>query len=79
MERSKLNQEELKTRCEKVFFFENNEKVYDVTIDKNETVGVYLSDTDSDGEEYFFTYLPDMTERPEALDYIMGRRDDFND
>jgi hypothetical protein len=38
-----------------------------------------MSERDQDGEEISFTYEPDMSERPESLDYLLGNRNDFND
>jgi hypothetical protein len=39
-----------------------------------------MQEMDEDGNiSSIFDYEPDMTERPEALAYLMGDRDDFND
>lgn len=73
--KTKLNYEELNKRIDEVFFMNEGETCYDLFIEDNGTVRVCLED----GESNIFDYLPNMSERPEALQYLMGERDTFSD
>ena len=73
--RTKLNYEELNKRVNEVFDMNEGEKCYGLFVEDNETVRVCLEDSDLN----VFDYLPDMTERPEALQYLMGEKDSFSD
>jgi len=80
MESSNLNQEELNKRAEEVFDLSIGDYVYDVFVEDDGLVRIPMRElSDLDGDYVDFNYLPDMKERPEALDYLMGKRDDFND
>ena len=79
MEQSILDQEELNKRADEVFDLHIGDYIYDVIIDDDSQVVVPMRELDQDGDYVDFKYRPDMTERPEALDYLMGKRDDFND
>lgn len=79
MEQSILDQEELNKRADEVFILERDEFIYDIYIEDNGTVRVHLRELGDDGDYVEGDYLPDMSDRPEALDYLMGKRDDFND
>jgi len=79
MEQSILDQEELNKRADEVFDLRIGDYIYDVIIDDDSQVVVPMRELDQDGDYVDFKYRPDMTERPEALDYLMGKRDDFND
>lgn len=79
MEFGKLTQEELNKRADEVFDLRIGDYIYDVIIDDDSQVVVPMRELDQDGDYVDFKYRPDMTERPEALDYLMGKRDDFND
>jgi len=79
MEQSILDQEELNKRADEVFDLRIGDYIYDVIIDDDSQVVVPMRELDQDGDYVNFKYRPDMTERPEALDYLMGKRDDFND
>jgi len=81
MEQSKLNSnlDELNKRASEVFELQENDYIWSVEITKNGTVLVNMEEVTQDGDTVIFDYKPDMTERPEALDYLMGKRDDFND
>ena len=72
--RTKLHYEELNKRVNEVFDMNEGEKCYGLFIEDNGTVRVCLEDSD-----FVFDYLPDMSERPEALQYLMGERDSFSD
>ena len=73
----KLTQTEFNKRCHEVFFTETTDNFYFIEVD-DDGVRIEMSEL-SDGEDVVFTYEPDMTERPESLDYLLGNRDDFND
>ena len=79
MEQSILDQEELNKRADEVFDLRIGDYIYEVIIDDDSQVVVPMRELDQDGDYVNFKYRPDMTERPEALDYLMGKRDDFND
>ena len=79
MEQSILDQTELNKRADEVFDLREGDFIYDVFIEDDGGVKVSMRELDEDGDYVDFKYLPDMTNRPEALDYLMGKRDDFND
>lgn len=79
MEYSILDQKELNKRADEVFDLRIGDYIYDVIIKDDSQVVIPMRELDQDGEYVELRYLPDMTERPEALDYLMGKRDDFND
>ena len=80
MESSNLNQEELNKRAEEVFDLSIGDYVYDVFVEDDGSVRIPMRELSNlDGDYVDFDYKPDMTERPEALDYLMGKRDNFND
>ena len=80
LERTTLDHKELNKRANEVFILDRGEVCWGAGID---TKGPFITMTEKDektGEDTMpFNYLPDMTDRPEALDYLMGKRDDFND
>lgn len=76
--RTKLNQEELNERAHEVFILEDTDVVYDLEV-VDDRVIIEMSEMDEDFDETIFNYEPDMTGRPEALDYLLGLRNDFND
>ena len=69
-----MHQQELNKRVNEVFDLDENDFCCDVHLD-NEQLCVTL--VDPDGVPW--DYLPDMSNRPEALDYLLGKRNDFND
>ena len=70
-----LSFEKLQQRAEEVFCLDEGDLVISVDGEGNSTrVRIY---NEISGLEW--DLMPDMTERPEALDYLMGKRDDFND
>ena len=80
MEMSNLDQKELNKRAGEVFDLKIGDYVYDVCVEDDGSVRIPMRElSDLDGDWVDFDYLPDMTERPEALEYLMGKRDDFND
>ena len=81
MEQSKLNSnlDELNKRSSEVFELQQDDYIWGISIAKDGTVLVNMEEVTQDGDTVIFDYKPDMTDRPEALDYLMGKRDDFND
>jgi hypothetical protein len=78
VEHMKLTQFEFNQRCHEVFVTEETDNFFYIEVE-GDKVSIWMSERDQDGEEISFTYEPDMTERPESLDYLLGNRDDFND
>jgi hypothetical protein len=73
------NYNELLKRCEEVFEMQEGDIVYSICLDNGQLI-IEMEEIDVDGNySGIFDYLPNMTERPEALAYLMGNRDDFND
>lgn len=80
MEMSNLNQEELNKRAEEVFDLSIGDYIYAVIVEDNGSVKIPMREISNLGGDYVdFDYEPDMSERPEALDYLLGKRNDFND
>lgn len=79
MEQSILDQEELNKRADEVFDLRIGDYIYDVIIEDDSQVVIPMRELSDDGDYVDFKYKPDMTDRPEALDYLMGKRDNFND
>lgn len=71
--------QELNRRCSEVFEMQEGDTVYSICLDNGQLI-IEMEEIDEDGNlSGIFDYLPNMTERPEALAYLMGNRDDFND
>ena len=80
METSNLDQEELNKRAGEVFDLRIGDYVYDVCVEDDGSVRIPMRElSDLDGDYVDFDYLPDMKDRQEALEYLMGKRDDFDD
>lgn len=80
MRKTTLDRSELNRRCDQVFDLTVLEYVYDVYITDDGRVVMEMSELkDKESIFFFFDYEPDMSDRPESLEYIMGTRDDFND
>ena len=80
MEMSNLDQKELNKRAGEVFDLKIGDYVYDVCVEDDGSVRIPMRElSDLDGDWVDFDYLPDMRDRPEALEYLMGKRDNFND
>jgi len=73
-----LNGKEIQERCEKVFVAEEDDFFYDIIIEDGR-VKIPMGTIDEDGYPYSFVFEPNMSERPEALAYLLGERNDFND
>lgn len=76
-----MTQQEFQRRCEEVFEIYEGEECYGIEVDNDEVL-VHMGDVGTKQEGFrwvYYDYKPDMSERPQALDYLLGRRDDFND
>ena len=72
---NKINFAELQKRADKVFCLDKGDLVISVDGEKDSTrIKMY---NEISGLEWDF--MPDMTERPNALLYLKGERGDFND
>ena len=72
---NKINFVELQKRADEVFCLDEGDLVISVDGEKDSTrIKMY---NEISGLEWDF--MPDMTERPEALAYLKGERGDFND
>ena len=72
---NKLNFAELNKRADEVFLLDEGDMIISVDGEKDSTkVRMY---NEISGLEW--DLMPDMTERPEALAYLKGEREDFND
>jgi len=58
-----------------VFDFSDDEKILDVNYVDNE-LRIQIQDI-NDYDIWF--YIPEMEQRPQALAYVLGEREDFND
>jgi hypothetical protein len=75
MTRTNLSYKELNERCGEVFLLEENEEVEDV-YEKNGRVVVIIQNFE---EDETIEYEPNLSDRPQALEYILGLRDSFAD
>ena len=72
---NKINFAELQKRADEVFCLDEGDLVISVDGEKDSTrIRMY---NEISGLEWDF--MPDMTERQQALSYLKGERDDFND
>lgn len=74
-----MEQKEFQRRCEEVFDTQEDEEYYSIDITPEGEVVINMSEINETGQFIIFDYIPDMTNRPEALDYLLGARNDFND
>ena len=79
MRQTVLNEEELNKRAKEVFELQEGDYIYDVTVNDDGRVLVNMEEVEHGGRIVNFDYEPDMKQRPEALAYLLGERDDFND
>lgn len=79
MKRTVLNEEELNKRAAEVFELQEGDYIYDVTINDDGKVLVNMEELEHGGRIVNFDYEPNMSERSEALAYLLGERDNFND
>ena len=66
--------DELNKRANEVFYLDEGDYVIEVSGD---TYSTRVRMVDKNFCE--FDLMPDMSDRPQALDYLLGKRDDFND
>ena len=78
MTRSNLSVHELNKRANKVFDLQYGDYIYDIIYD-NDHVYINMEEINNEGDLVVFDFEPDMSNRPEALDYLLGLRSDFND
>ena len=79
MSKTVLKLQELNKRANEVFELQEGDYIWGLEFDDDGRAYVNIEESTKDGDSVIFVYEPDMTERPEALDYLMGKRDDFND
>ena len=72
---NKINFAELQKRADEVFCLDEGDLVISVKGEKDSTI--FKMYNEISGLEWDF--MPDMTERQQALSYLKGTRDDFND
>lgn len=83
MKQTNLSLDELNKRAGEVFELQEGDYIYDAEVNDGkidiDSVTVNMEEVDEKGRIVNFDYKPDMTERLEALDYLLGLRNDFND
>lgn len=72
----RLSQEEFNRRCHEVFVSNEGDAYYTIDVDGDETVIQMAEEPDLCAT---FDYMPNMIDRPHALGYLLGERDDFDD
>lgn len=78
MKKTNLSLDELNKRAGEVFELQEGDYIYSVEVEDDEVI-VNMEEVDEKGWIVNFDYKPDMTDRPEALDYLLGLRNNFND
>lgn len=73
-----MTQKDFDKRCKEVFITQEGDEFYAINTNGSD-VCIAMKETDPNGEELFFNYFPDMSDREQALDYLLGKRNDFND
>ena len=75
--------EEFNKRCKEVFVtFDNGEEFHYIKVDQDGTVHIHMAERMIDETGVYWRHFfiePDMTYRPAALDYLLGKRDNFSD
>lgn len=82
MKRTILTEKELNKRAAEVFELQEGDYIYDVIVNDDGRVLVNMEEVGTKQEDFRmvnFNYEPNMSERPEALAYLLGERDNFND
>lgn len=82
MKRTILTEKELNKRVAEVFDLQEGDYIYDVIVNDDGKVLVNMEEVGTKQENFRivnFDYEPNMSERPEALAYLLGERADFND
>jgi hypothetical protein len=71
---------EINRRCSQVFDMQEGDFVWGIFLTDDGQLLVEMEEITEDGDSSgIFNFEPNMEERPEALAYLMGERDDFND
>jgi hypothetical protein len=71
---------EINGRCSEVFDMQEGDFVWGIFLTDDGQLLVEMEEITEDGDSSgIFNFEPNMEERPEALAYLMGERDDFND
>ena len=73
-----LKGHELNKRAGEVFDLQVDDYIYSVDVVDGKVL-VNMQEIDEKGNMHIFDYKPNMSKRPEALDYLLGLRNDFND
>ena len=79
MKESILDRKELNKRAQEVFILDEGDYIWGGYVTTDKEVIVDMEEIDDEGDTVKFDYEPDMSGRPQALDYLLGKRDDFND
>lgn len=77
-----LTPEEFDKRCREVFLTNEGDEFYGIEVFNDQYIVLSMAEMDEVDGEYVlvdFRYQPSMTDRPEALAYLLGERDNFND
>lgn len=77
-----LSTEEFQSRCEEVFNLNDGDECYGIEVDDSGRVKIHMGEVGTKQEGFrwvYFDYEPDMSKRPEALDYLLGITDGFSD
>lgn len=77
-----LSTEEFQTRCEEVFDLKDGDECYGIEVEDNGTVRIHMGELGTKQKGFrwvYFDYEPDMSDRPEALDYLLGITESFTD
>lgn len=73
-----MENQEFNKRCCEVFEDEGSIHFHSIKIE-NDNIKIAMSEIDENGNIMDFDYCPDMSDRPQALDYLLGKRNNFND
>ena len=71
---------ELNNRMDEVFDMKEGDYVRGIVVYDNGLVSIDMEELEESTRRVVpLDYRPDMSERPQALDYLLGKRNDFND
>lgn len=69
---------EFNKRCTEVFESRVGDYFYSIDVVDDKVI-INMEEETGDGDTVIFNYEPDMRRRPQALDYLLGKRNNFND
>lgn len=69
---------EFNKRCNEVFESRVGDYFYSIDVVDDKVI-INMEEETGDGDTVIFNYEPDMRRRPQALDYLLGKRNNFND